>query len=66
MLQKQYRSAAKVWNMAQTAAILAVLASTDMEIRSGGSQMEDILLQKMLYEIVIKGGAQLSTLSQEC
>ena len=65
-LQKQYRSAAKVCSLRQAAAILAVLASTDMEIRSGGSQMEDILLQKMLYEIVIKGGAQLSTLSQEC
>ena len=65
-LQKQYRSAARVWSLKQTAAILAVLASTDMEIRSGGSQMEDILLQKMLYEIVIKGGAQLSTLAQEC
>lgn len=65
-LQKQYRSAARVWSLGQSAAILAVLASTDMEIRSGGSQMEDILLQKMLYEIVIKGGAQLSTLSQEC
>ena len=65
MLQKQYRSAAKVWTMGQAAAILAVLASTDMEIRSGGSQMEDILLQKMLYEIVIKSGAQLATVSQE-
>ena len=65
MLQKQYRSAAKVWTMGQAAAILAVLASTDMEIRSGGSQMEDILLQKMLYEIVIKNGAQLATVSQE-
>ena len=65
-LQKQYRSAARVWSLGQSAAILAVLASTDMEIRSGGSPMEDILLQKMLYEIVIKGGAQLSTLSQEC
>ena len=65
-LQKQYRSAARVWSLKQTAAILAVLASTDMEIRSGGSQMEDIFLQKMLYEIVIKGGAQLSTLVQEC
>ena len=65
-LQSQYRSAAKVWSMKQTPAVLAVLASTDMEIRSGGAQMEDILLQKMIYEIVIKGGAQLSTLSQEC
>ena len=65
-LQSQYRSAAKVWSMKQPPAVLAVLASTDMEIRSGGAQMEDILLQKMIYEIVIKGGAQLSTLSQEC
>ncbi|MCR4948691.1 MAG: DNA polymerase III subunit delta [Treponema sp.] len=65
LLQNQYRSAAKVWSKGQAAAILAVLASTDMEIRSGGSTMEDILLQKMLYEIVIKNGAQLSTLSQE-
>jgi len=64
-LQKQYRSAAKVWSMGQAAAILAILASTDMEIRSGGSQMEDVLLEKMIYEIVIKNGAQLSTLSQE-
>ena len=63
-LQKQYRSAARVWSLGQSAAILAVLASTDMEIRSGGSQMEDLLLQKMLYEIVIKNGAQLS--SYEC
>ena len=66
MLQKQYRGAAKVWNIKQTAAILAELASTDIEIRSGGTQMEDILLQKLIYEIVIRGGAQLSTLSQEC
>ena len=65
MLQKQYRNAAKIWTSGQAAAILAVLASTDMEIRSGGSQMEDVLLQKMIYEIVIKNGAQLSTLSQE-
>lgn len=63
-LQAQYRSAAKVWNLGQTAAILAVLASTDMEIRylegSFKAQMEEELLQKMLYEIVMKGGAQLS------
>ena len=64
ILQKQYRGAAKVWNIWQTAAILAILASTDMEIRTGGAQLEDVLLQKMLYEIVIKNGAQLSTISQ--
>lgn len=65
LMQKQYRAASKVWNKGQAAAILAILAATDMEIRSSGTFMEDILLQKMLYEIVIKNGAQLSTLSQE-
>lgn len=59
-MQKQYRSAAKIWTTGQATAILAVLASTDMEIRSGGAQLEDVLLQKMLYEIVVKKGGQLS------
>ena len=61
IMQKQYRNAAKIWTTGQATAILAILASTDMEIRSGGAAMEDVLLQKMLYEIVIKKGSQLST-----
>lgn len=64
IMQKQYRSASKIWSLGQATAILAILASTDMEIRSGGNLMEDILLQKMLYEIVIKKGSQLANLSQ--
>ena len=61
-MQKQYRSAAKIWTVGQTAAILAVLAKTDMEIRSpGGAQIEDLLLQKMLYEITIKKGASIAS-----
>lgn len=64
LMQKQYRSAAKIWSVGQATAILAVLASTDMEIRSGGTLMEDVLLQKMLYEIVVKKGGQIATLSQ--
>lgn len=59
-MQNQYKNAAKIWTIGQATAILAVLASTDMEIRSGGSLMEDILLEKMLYEIVIKKGAAMS------
>ena len=61
-LQRQYRKAANVWTIGQATAILAVLASTDMQIRSGGTQFEDLLLQKMIYEIVIKKGAQMATL----
>ena len=59
-VQKQCQPAANVWSKGQTAAILAIIASKDMEIRIGGSQMEDVLLQKMLYEIVIKNGARIS------
>ena len=59
-MQNQYKNAAKIWTTGQATAILAVLASTDMEIRSGGTLMEDILLEKMLYEIVVKKGAALS------
>ena len=61
LMQKQYRKAANIWTKGQATAILADLAATDMEIRSGGSMFEDIVLQKMLYEIVIKKGARLAT-----
>lgn len=56
-LQKQYRNAAKIWTTGQVTAILAILASADMEIRAGGAAVENLLLQKMLYEIVVKKGA---------
>lgn len=65
LMQKQYRNAAKIWTVGQTTAILATLASTDMEIRSGGTAMEDVLLQKLLYEIVIKKGGRIASY-EEC
>jgi DNA polymerase-3 subunit delta len=61
LLQNQYRKAAKIWTIGQATAILAILASTDMQIRSGGTMMEDVLLQKMLFEIIVKKGATLAT-----
>lgn len=59
-MQGQYRNAAKIWTSGQSTAILANLAACDMEIRGGGALMEDVLLQKLLYEIIIKKGAQTS------
>ncbi len=61
-IQKQYRNAAKIWTPGQTAAILALTADTDIQIRSGGAIMEDTLLQMLLYEIIMKKGAGISTL----
>ena len=61
LLQGQYRKAAKIWTKGQATAILALLSSTGMQIRSDGSAMEDLLLQKMLFEIIVKKGASLAT-----
>ena len=60
LIQGQYRKAAKVWTKGQATSILAQLSSTDMEIRSGGTAMEDILLQKLIFEIVTKKGASIA------
>ena len=63
--QKQYRSASKLWTAGQTAAVLALLSSTDMQIRTSGQLLEDLLLQKMLYEIVIKKGGSSALWEEE-
>jgi DNA polymerase III subunit delta len=55
--KSQYSRASQIWSPGQTAAILAGLSSADMDIRSGGMLVEDVLLQKLVYEIVIKKGA---------
>ncbi|MBO4859777.1 MAG: DNA polymerase III subunit delta [Treponema sp.] len=62
-MQRQYTNAAKIWSSGQAAAILAILSAADMEIRSGGSMMEEVILQKMLYEIVVKKGASIQVLN---
>lgn len=60
-MRAQYRKAAQIWTTGQATAILAVLASTDMDIRSSGTVLEDVYLNKMLYEIIIKKGASISS-----
>ncbi|MCI6826519.1 MAG: DNA polymerase III subunit delta [Spirochaetia bacterium] len=56
-MKKQYLSAAKNWTSGETSAILSILAETDMNIRSGGTLLENTLLEKALYEIIIKKGS---------
>ena len=55
--QKQYAKAAKLWSPGHVAAILALLAKTDLEIRSTGSLFQENQLTLMLYEIIVKNGA---------
>ena len=58
--RSQFSAAAKVWTLGQTVAIKALISRADMQIRSGGSGMEDTLLQTMIYSIVVKKGSSLS------
>ncbi|MBQ7366006.1 MAG: DNA polymerase III subunit delta [Spirochaetaceae bacterium] len=55
----QYQNAGCLWSSLQTSRILALLASSDMEIRSGGAALEDTILQGMLYAITFKEGQPL-------
>lgn len=64
-MQNQYKNAAKIWTSGQSAAILSLLASTDMEIRTGGTLMENVLLQKALYEIIIKKGGSMASVDAD-
>lgn len=55
-MKTQYAASAKIWNARESFAILSLLSETDMEIRSTGTGTENVLLQKMIYEIVMKKG----------
>lgn len=58
--RRQFAAAERVWNHGQSAAICALLSETDMQIRSGGSGVEDTILQMLLYEIIMKRGARIA------
>ncbi len=56
-MKTQYANASKTWNPGQSHAILALIAECDTAIRTNGSLLEDIYLQKIIYEIVVKKGS---------
>lgn len=58
-MRTQYANAARLWSAGQTMAILSQLSSADMNIRSGGTVLEDTYLQILLYSIIIKKGASI-------
>ncbi|MCR4790535.1 MAG: DNA polymerase III subunit delta [Treponemataceae bacterium] len=63
--QNKFRSAAKIWNYQQVQRIIALLSSTDMQIRSEGNALEDHLASMMIYQIVVKNGSRLLDYSTE-
>lgn len=59
-MRTQYSAASRAWSSGQVAAIRALIAETEMEIRSSGIAMEQTLLSKLLVEIIVKRGAGIS------
>lgn len=57
----QYTRASQIWNYGQATAITALISKADMDIRSGGLNLQKTLLSLLLYEIVIKMGAGISS-----
>ena len=52
----QYARAAQIWNYSQCAAVCALLATRDLEMRSLGSALNATQISLLLYEIVVKNG----------
>lgn len=54
--KEQYAASSRLWGSGSLYLILDTLSRTDIEARLQGGVIEDLLLQKMLYEIIIKKG----------
>ena len=52
----QYKRAAKLWNEVQCVKIIALLSETDLELRSLGTNLQNIVMDMCLYEIACKSG----------
>ncbi len=63
--QKRYREASRLYDQVHTAAVIALMAESDIKMRSSGSALEAMLLEKMLYEIIIKGGVKCSEYEEQ-
>lgn len=54
--QSLYRAASRIWDSLAVGRILAVLADSDIEIRTSGTAGEESVICMLLYTIVIKNG----------
>ena len=60
-MRTQYSNAAKLWTIGQTMAIISMLSSTVMNIRSSGTATEESYLEMLIYSIIVKKGASIQT-----
>ena len=59
-MQQKYRAAASIWSLAETEAAIALLADTDIFVRSSGTTVEPVSLQTLVYCLCVKKGSALS------
>ncbi len=52
----QYRRAAARWDSGAVQRILALLASTDLDLRTGGGPLQDIRMETCVYSMLVKSG----------
>jgi DNA polymerase III subunit delta len=57
----QYRTASRRWDASACFRILSLLSSTDFNMRSGGTILQDLQMEGLLYAILKKGGRELAT-----
>lgn len=60
-MRTQYVNAARYWTMGQTMAIISMLSSTIMNIRSSGTALEESYLELLMYSIIVKKGASIQS-----
>ena len=56
-MRAQYERASRIWTFGQTSAIIALISSVDMEIRTSGTSFSDTNLFLLVYSIIMKNGA---------
>lgn len=57
----QYSRAAKLWDENRCAKIIALLADTDIQLRSTGVMLHNTVMELCLYEIIVKKGDTIAT-----
>lgn len=58
----QYTRAAKLWDKSKCVKIIALLAETDVKLRSMGTSMQNTIMEICLYEIAVKQGDSIENL----
>ena len=56
----QYKRAEKSFSLNETKHILALLTQNDYEMRSIGATLQNVLLDKLIYCIIIKHGNEIT------